>query len=241
MAVENRPSNSEQSHPLPSLGSLVLKSLALVVLLGALYFVPAWRVDLPVAWVLFATYGAFLLAFAIVNRQRDPGLLEERSRPGPGVKTWDQRWIRVYGCVFFAFFPIAGLDVGWIHKGVAVPLGLQVAGVALFLAGLGLSWWATSVNSFFSRMVRIQGDRGQRVVTDGPYRYIRHPGYAMALIAWPGAALGLGSWWALVPGITIALLFIYRAAREDQTLQRELPGYSEYAQKVRYRLVPGVW
>jgi protein-S-isoprenylcysteine O-methyltransferase Ste14 len=90
-------------------------------------------------------------------------------------------------------------------------------------------------------MVRIQGDRGHRVITSGPYRFVRHPGYLMAVVVWPAAALALGSWWALIPAVIIVTLYVYRTAREDRTLREELEGYSEYAQKVHYRLVPGIW
>jgi protein-S-isoprenylcysteine O-methyltransferase Ste14 len=219
---------------------MLLRVVGLIALLAALYFVPAWRVDMPVAWALFGAYGVFLLAFLLIFKQRDPGMLEERSRPGPGVKSWDQAWIRVYGVFFFVVFVVAGLGVRF-NGPRAVPLGLQIAGLALFVVGLAIGWWATWANTFFSRMVRIQEDRGHHVVTTGPYRFVRHPGYLMAVVFWPGAALALGSWWALIPAFTIVALYVYRTAREDRTLQAELEGYAEYAKKVRYRLLPGVW
>jgi protein-S-isoprenylcysteine O-methyltransferase Ste14 len=213
--------------------------LALSVLLLALYFVPAGRLDLPLSWVVLGSYSAFLLAFGLVYRQRDPSMLAERSKPGPGAKSWDRVWLSVYAVSFFLSYVVAGLGVRL--GGVTVPLGLQIAGWALFAAGLALGWWATSVNTFYSRVVRIQEDRGHHVVTEGPYRLVRHPGYLMSIVAFPGAALALGSWWGLVPGLTIAALYVYRTGREDRTLQAELPGYAEYAQKTRHRLLPGIW
>jgi protein-S-isoprenylcysteine O-methyltransferase Ste14 len=221
------------------LGPYLARWLGLTVLLLVLYFLPAGRLDLPMSWVLLGSFSAFLLAFGLVYSQSDPGMLQERSKPGPGVKSWDRVWLNVYGVFFFLSYVVAGLGVRF--GGVTVPLGLQIAGWALFAAGLALGWWATSVNTFFSRMVRIQEDRGHRVVTEGPYRLVRHPGYVMSILAFPGAALALGSWWGLIPGFIIAALYVYRTAREDRTLQAELPGYAEYAQRVRYRLIPGIW
>jgi len=98
-----------------------------------------------------------------------------------------------------------------------------------------------AVNTFFSRVVRIQAGRGHRVVTTGPYRYVRHPGYAANVLAWPGTALALGSWWAMLPAVGIVLVYILRTALEDRTLHEELPGYAKYAQRVHYRLLPGIW
>jgi protein-S-isoprenylcysteine O-methyltransferase Ste14 len=98
-----------------------------------------------------------------------------------------------------------------------------------------------AVNPFLSTVVRIQDDRGHYVVMTGPYRYVRHPMYSAIFIMWPGIALALGSWWALIPAAVIDIIFVIRTALEDRTLQAELPGYAEYAQRTRYRLVPGVW
>ncbi len=228
----------EEQSPRP-LGNYLLRWLGLTAVLLALYFVPAGRLDLPLSWVLLGSYSAYLLAFGLVYRQRDPAMLEERRKPGPGAKSWDRVWLSVYGVFFFLSYPVAGLGVRF--GGVTVPLGLQIAGWALFAAGLALGWWATSVNTFFSRTVRIQEDRGHHVVSEGPYRFVRHPGYLMTILAFPGGALALGSWWGLAPALIIVALYVYRTGREDRTLQAELPGYVEYAQKTRYRLFPGVW
>jgi protein-S-isoprenylcysteine O-methyltransferase Ste14 len=110
----------------------------------------------------------------------------------------------------------------------------------LALAG-GLVFWTVSVNTFLSRHVRIQDDRNQQTVTRGPYRWIRHPMYLGVIVLMLGIPLVLASLWALVPGGLIGILFVVRTALEDRTLQAELPGYREYAQKVRFRLFPGIW
>jgi protein-S-isoprenylcysteine O-methyltransferase Ste14 len=98
-----------------------------------------------------------------------------------------------------------------------------------------------AVNTFFSEVVRIQHDRGHYVVTSGPYRWVRHPAYLANIVLWPCSALALGSWWAMVPAGVIVALYVLRTALEDRTLQKELPGYADYAKQVRYRLVPGAW
>ena len=106
---------------------------------------------------------------------------------------------------------------------------------------MAVTYWAMAANPFLSTIVRIQDDRGQYVVTSGPYRYVRHPMYAMILLMYPGIALLLGSWWALLPAAVIISVFAIRTALEDKTLLAGLPGYPEYAQHTRYRLIPRVW
>jgi protein-S-isoprenylcysteine O-methyltransferase Ste14 len=136
--------------------------------------------------------------------------------------------------------PVAAVDDARFHWS-RMPWSVVGLGYLLLLAGMTLVAWAQAVNRFFEPSVRIQTDRGHRVVDSGPYAIIRHPGYAAAFLLFAGMALALGSWWALVPAGIASLLLVLRTAWEDRTLQAELPGYSAYAQKVRYRLVPGIW
>ena len=141
--------------------------------------------------------------------------------------------------VFLLLTPIvAGLDAGR-YRWSAVPLAAKLlAWLGLALAG-ALIFWAITTNTYLSRMARIQGDRGQVVVTVGPYRYVRHPMYLGVILLFLGMPVAFGSWWALLPGAAIGALFVLRTAKEDRMLRDELPGYTEYAQQVRYRLVPG--
>lgn len=135
---------------------------------------------------------------------------------------------------------VCGLDVrfGWRPE---IPLSIQIVAFVLMALGSLLGTWAMSVNRFFSGVVRIQTDRGHTVVTDGPYRFIRHPGYAGGVVANLTGPLALGSVWALIPSALVVLLTVVRTALEDKTLREELPGYQEYTQRVRYRLLPWVW
>ena len=120
-------------------------------------------------------------------------------------------------------------------------LAAQITGFVAYIAGGALFGWSMIANAFFSTAVRIQNDRGQAVCDKGPYRFVRHPGYAGAIFEALAAPVMFGSLWALIPGVLSVLLFVVRTALEDRTLQQELGGYVEYASRVRYRLLPGVW
>ncbi len=169
-----------------------------------------------------------------------PDLLEERSRVAENVKRWDKVIMAAYIILLPTTLVLAGLDVGRVQWS-QVKWAWQVLGlVGMTLAG-GLIFWTILTNAYLGRMVRIQEDRGHQVVTDGPYRYVRHPMCVGIILLFPCLALFLGSWWALAPALLIAALMVVRTALEDRTLQAELPGYAEYARQTRYRLLPGVW
>ena len=135
---------------------------------------------------------------------------------------------------------IAVRDVrtGWTTN---LPLVLYWASVVVYLIGQGIFLWARYTNNYFSSVVRIQTDRGHAVCKEGPYRYVRHPGYVGGFLFTITIGLMLGSWWASIPQILAASMLVWRTAREDRTLQVELPGYSDFAKETRYRLLPGVW
>lgn len=213
--------------------------LGLLVLL-ALFIVPAGRLDWWPAWVFLALYLALVAVFALWTARRHPGLLSERRRPAGEVKRWDQQLMRVYTVALVALVVVAGLDAGRFGWAPA-PLWLQALGWLLMLASAALILWVTRSNPFLSSMARIQDDRGQRVVSDGPYAWLRHPMYLGICLLAPGLALALGSLWALLPAGLVSALMVLRTALEDRMLRQELPGYQDYAQRVRYRLLPGVW
>jgi protein-S-isoprenylcysteine O-methyltransferase Ste14 len=218
----------------------VIAVFIVILVMDLLLFIPAGRLDWPAAWLLSLLYGVFLLVYAVWGTLKAPDLLKERSQVADNVKIWDKVIMAVYTVLLLATLVLAGLDAGrfqWSHTPVAV----QVLGLmGMVLAG-GLVFWTILTNAYLGRMVRIQRDRGHQVVTGGPYHYVRHPMYVGIILLFPGMALFLGSWWALVPAILIGVLMVIRTALEDHTLQAELPGYAEYAQRVRYRLLPGVW
>lgn len=218
----------------------VVAVFVVILVMDLLLFIPAGRLDWPAAWILSLLYGVFLLAYAVWGTLKAPDLLKERSRVAENVKSWDKVIMAVYTVLLLATLVLAGLDVGR-SRWSDMPLALQVLGLAgLFPAG-GIIFWTIVTNAYLGRMVRIQEDRGHQVVTGGPYRYVRHPMYVGIILLFPCMTLFLSSWWALVPASLIAMLMVIRTALEDRTLRAELPGYAEYAQRTRYRLLPGVW
>jgi protein-S-isoprenylcysteine O-methyltransferase Ste14 len=215
--------------------------IVVTVMVAAVLFGSAGRVDLPMLWIYLAAHSSAQLAMAWLVFRQNRGLLEERQKPGENAKVWDRSLLRVYTLFTLSLFVAAGLDVGRFHWSDTVPLWGQVAALVGFVLSFAFNIWAMAVNDFYSRVVRIQRDRGQCVVTNGPYRFVRHPSYIGTIFSWACAALALGSWLALAPVALIAATLTVRTALEDRTLQEELPGYKEYAQQTRYRLLPGVW
>jgi protein-S-isoprenylcysteine O-methyltransferase Ste14 len=180
-----------------------------------------------------------------LGADRHHGTLGHRYRAGRlgpkrGGKRWDTAIMGIVGLGTIARCIVAGLDVrhGWTT-------GMLWAFQALALVIAALSYalvvWATGSNAYFSLTVRIQKERGHAVATGGPYRFVRHPSYVGGILFELAAPILLGSWWALIPGMLNAILFVVRTALEDKTLQAELDGYQDYAARVRYRLLPGVW
>jgi len=218
----------------------VASAIALVTVLAGLLFVPAGRWDWFEAWLFIALYSALIALYAAWGLLKDPGQLQERSRIAENTKPWDRVILTIYTLLLPAPFIVAGLDAGRFHWS-SVPVGLKaVAWLGLLKAG-ALVLSAVSTNTYLARSARIQDDRGQVVVSDGPYRLVRHPMYLGVVLLFASLPLALGSWWALMPGLMIAGLMVIRTGAEDAMLLSELEGYSAYARKVRYRLVPGVW
>lgn len=212
----------------------------MIVVQAVLLFAAAGTVGWWPGWAYLGLYLFPILVNAVVILPNDHGLIEERGQPKAAMRAWDRTFARVTAVLGPAILVVGGLDArfGWPP---AIPLGLQVVGgVVMGLAYLLFSW-AMSANRFFSTIVRVQKDRGHTVVSGGPYRFVRHPAYAGTVVIGLATPLLLGSAWALVPGILTGAAVVVRAALEDKTLQRELEGYAEYAQRVRFRLVPGVW
>ena len=219
----------------------VLGALRDIVLTALVLFVSAGRCDLPMLWAYLCVYIGSNLTIKLIIIKRDPDLFRERIWPRPGVQDWDLRLVKIYQFLPYATWCIAGLDVGRLHWSDTVPFGAQIAGLAGLAASFALVLWAMTTNPFYSRWIRIQRERGHRVITAGPYRYVRHPGYLGSILSWLCGGLALGSWLAMVPATVIVFLHLIRVAREDRILRQELAGYEAYAGKVHYRLLPGLW
>ncbi len=218
---------------------LLLATVLYALLLAAILILMAGRPDWVMAWA-FATVIGITTAVRVLVAPADRTFFEERSRMKADVKNWDKLLGPILSISPFSLFIVAGLDkrFGWSPE---VAPGVEVCALVLVLVLQLGEAWAVASNRFYARFVRIQKEREHTVVTSGPYQFVRHPGYATGLLTILVATLALSSLWALVPAGLIALFGILRTALEDKTLQEELPGYKEYAQRVRYRLLPGVW
>jgi protein-S-isoprenylcysteine O-methyltransferase Ste14 len=219
---------------------LALRLLAILGVLGLLLLAPAGRLNWVEAWLFIVAYGMFLSVYAVWGLAKDPAQLQERIQVGPNVKRWDKAIIAAYTVLLLVTLVVSGLDAGRF-RWAPVALPLEVAAWIGQAAAGALIFWVVTTNTYLSRMARIQEDRGQIVVTSGPYRFVRHPMYAGIIVLFVCVPVALGSRWGLVPGIAIGLLFAVRTSKEDQMLRQELAGYEAYAHQVRYRLMPGVW
>ena len=212
-----------------------------IVGMGVALFWSAGRIDWWPAWAALAVMAVWTAATAIIVLHHNPDLLAERLGPRKGEKRWDAAIVPLMGLITLVRYILAGLDqrYGWTG---GLPVAVQLAALALCALGFDVLFvWATASNAFFSRIVRIQPERGHTVVTGGPYRYVRHPAYAGAILYESAVPFLLVSWPALIASGVSVLLLILRTALEDRTLQAELIGYADYARQVRYRLLPGIW
>jgi len=211
------------------------------VAIAAVICLTSGRFDWLWGWALLAVVVAFDISRALVLIPRHPDLLNERGKVLPGSKKWD-RWMYMLGISLlpFAALILSGLDerFGWRP---AMPLAGNLAGLAVSAAGYALALWAMAANRFFSTIVRIQTERGHTVVTGGPYRFVRHPGYVGVILTTVAMPVSLGSWWAVIPALLAVFFLVLRTALEDRILIAELPGYGDYIRQTRYRLIPGIW
>jgi protein-S-isoprenylcysteine O-methyltransferase Ste14 len=218
---------------------LLLFVLLYVAVVGLILFGVAGRADLPMFWAYLVVLAVPSLAATIAVYRNNPDLINEQRKPAEN--TQDKLTIPVFVVAFLAHWIIAALDVGRYHWSNTVPLALQIVGLIGFGCGYSLVAWSTVVNRFYSPAVRIQDDRGQQVITSGPYQYVRHPGYIGWILFYIFSGIALGSWVSVLPTLLVVALTIRRTMIEDAMLQGQLRGYTEYAQDVRYRLIPGVW
>ena len=216
-----------------------IRLILYILFVAAILFFSAGRLDWTIAWVFLGVYIAIISISLIFV---DPELIEERSHIGPGAKRWDLVLASLVVVFLFpATFIVAGLDAGRYHWSPPFPIWVQLLALLVYVMGSVISSWAMVVNKFFSTVVRIQKERGHYVVTGGPYRYVRHPGYTGAIVVSISIPLVLGSLWALIPALIGDCILVIRTVLEDNTLKKELEGYQDYANQVCYRLLPGIW
>jgi len=215
---------------------LILIFVALIILL-----ISAGKINWINAWVYFGLILIYEMIYTGLLLKINPELLNERGKVvKEGTKLFDKIYVVLYIPLSYSILIISGLDAVR-YEWTTMPLWVIFLGVIMFLPASFLSIWAMVVNSYFECTVRIQEDRKQEVVTSGPYRIVRHPGYIAGIISILAAPLILGSWWKLIPSFIIILILVIRTALEDRTLKRELSGYKEYTMVTRYRLIPFVW
>ena len=213
--------------------------LVLLVVMGAVLFVSAWTFNYWQAWVFLSVFGLSSLAVTVYLMKNDPKLLERRMHGGPTAeKELSQKIIMSAASIgFAAILIVPALDHRWHWS--AVPPYAVIAGNILIVLGWTIILFVFRENTFTSATIEVAAD--QRVVSTGPYAVVRHPMYSGSLLYFLGIPIALGSWWGLLVGILMMPVFVFRLFDEEKLLARNLPGYSEYMDRVKYRLVPFVW
>ena len=210
---------------------------AFLILAGAAMFLVAGTANLPSVWLYLALRVLFNAACVLAMSE---AVARERLRPGPGAKP-EPIYNAGAAMAWISHVLIVSLDLGRFGWSAGFPVWLQAIGGGVMLAGMSLVVWALRHNEYLSARIRIQGERGQRVATTGPYAHIRHPNYAGGVLMGLSSGLVFGSWPAIVPMLFWIGLVAYRTLNEEKVLFAELAGYAEYAARVRYRFLPGVW
>jgi len=218
----------------------IVELVGTTILIAVILFVSAGRLDWWRAWISLSIWIAGLIGMGIVMFRKNPELINERGKKHANTKGFDKVFFVFYAPMGFIALIVAGLDAGRFGWSSMSP-ALSIVGGFLYIPAFIIVAWAMAENPHFETTVRIQNDRNHQVCSSGPYQYARHPGYVGMILMNIASPLVLGSWWACIPAGIIVLLVIIRTALEDLTLQAELPGYVEFAQRTRYRLLPGVW
>jgi len=223
------------------IAKLVLQTFIWFGVMGALFFLSAGTFAWPGAWVYLVVMVGLSFTLGMTLARRDPGLMNERLR-SPIQKNQtgaDKVLLSILLIGIFGWQIFMGFDFrfGWS----AVPVWVKVVGALVLLVGIWICYLTMLENSFAAPVVKIQDERGQHVITTGPYSYVRHPMYAGAILFFAGTALLLGSWWGLALVLVFVVLLAIRTFIEEQTLRTGLQGYDDYTARVRYKLIPMVW
>jgi protein-S-isoprenylcysteine O-methyltransferase Ste14 len=221
---------------------LIIRFIIWIVALGAIQFAAAGTLRWPAGWALLVLMAGSGLAISVWLLRHDPGLLKERlgSIWQKDQERWDKIVMTIFIVLWLGWYILMAVDAARFHWS-QVPVWLQAVGAIGYLVSMYVSWLTFRENSFAAPVVKIQTARSQHVVSSGPYAYVRHPMYAAAVLSFIATPLLLGSWFGLafVPLLVIALAV--RTVKEEGTLTEKLDGYADYAARVRYRFVPGIW
>ncbi len=224
-----------------SLKVLTAEIVFLFLVFALCLFLAAGTIAWAAGWIFMALFFSFVVAITLWLFKYNPGLLQERMRVSKAdQKAWDKVFFAVLQVVFIAWLLLMPLDAVRFHWS-EIPVWLQIVGAILLIGSFILFFLTFRENSFLSPMVRMQRERGQTVVSSGPYHYVRHPMYAAMLLFIPGTTLLMGSWYGLILGVILVVMIARRALGEEQMLREELEGYDTYMTQVRYRFIPAVW
>jgi protein-S-isoprenylcysteine O-methyltransferase Ste14 len=221
----------------------VTQNISSLAALGAFFFIFAGTIKVLGFWIYIATVLGYQIISLLIIVPRYPAYIElanVRKTRRPNAKQWDRVVVLTLMGATFLMYGLAALDVGRLHIS-ELPVAFALAGALLYVAGSALNQWAMLHNPHFEREVRIQTDRAHEVMTDGPYRYVRHPGYLGSVLGFVSFPLLIGSAVALLGSVVCIAGMIVRTFLEDKVLSQELAGYAEYGRAVRYRLIPYVW
>jgi protein-S-isoprenylcysteine O-methyltransferase Ste14 len=220
--------------------SIIVQSL-LIIIGFAILFISAGTLAWINAWIYVGLVTIYWVISTVVLARLNPDMLNERgSVVKEGTKGFEKVWVAVYPVLTFGNLVIMGFDAVRFQWSF-MPFWLAILGIVIMIAASVISTWAMAVNKFFEWTVRIQDDRQQYVCVSGPYKIMRHPGYAGLIVSILAYPLILGSWWGFVLSGILTIMIVIRTVLEDHTLQNEMSGYREYAKQVKYRLIPLVW
>jgi len=219
---------------------IIVQSILIIIGL-AILFISAGTLAWINAWVYVGLVSIYWVISTVVLAKVNPEMLNERgSVVKKGTKGFDKVWVAIFPVLTFGNLVVMGFDAVRFQWSF-MPFWLTFVGIFMFVSVTPLALWAMAVNKFFEWTVRIQDDRQQYVCTSGPYKIMRHPGYAGLIISILAYPLVLGSWWGFVLSGILTIIIVIRTALEDRTLRNEMLGYREYAKQVKYRLIPLVW
>jgi protein-S-isoprenylcysteine O-methyltransferase Ste14 len=221
---------------------LAAQIAGMFVVFALALFLSAGTVAWPAGWAFLILFFGFTIVLSLWLLRHNPELLTERMTGigKPDQKRWDKVFFALANVIFLAWLIVMPLDAvrfRWSN----MPVALQVAGALLLLCSFYLFFLTFRENAYLSPAVRVQTERAQTVVSTGPYRYVRHPMYATAMVFLAGTTLLLGSWYGLLLALLLVVAIAFRALQEERTLRAELPGYDAYQAQVKYHLIPYVW
>lgn len=218
----------------------IIRIHAQLLVLAVAYFIAAGSLNIWRAWLYFGIAAVAYFVSSLILIKYNPGLINERAKGRENTKSWDKALLSLYLLVgFLGTHIVAGLDsrFGWS----SLDMIYMIPGAVLYIVATLIQIRSMLANKYFEATVRIQSDREQQVVKDGPYRIVRHPGYASVLLSFAAIPFMIGSLYALICTAAVFIIMFIRTALEDKMLQQELPGYSQYAKEVKFRLIPGIW